>query len=147
METIYEVVRIKQEVREIEGVETVRSPQDVAKLAFDFIGEDDREVFLVMCLNTKNNVIAVHRAHIGSINASIVHPREIMKTAILNNAASLIFAHNHPSTTNCNPSPEDIEVTERLVEAGKIIGIEILDHLIVTPNENKYLSMKEKGYF
>ena len=146
METIYEVVRIKQEVREIEGVETVRSPQDVAKLAFDFIGEDDREVFLVMCLNTKNNVIAVHKAHIGSINASIVHPREIMKTAILNNAASLILSHNHPST-NPNPSPQDIEVTERLVEAGNIMGIEILDHLIVTPIENKYLSMKEKGYF
>ena len=146
METIYEVVRIKQEVREIEGVETVRSPQDVAKLAFDFIGEDDREVFLVMCLNTKNNVIAVHKAHIGSINASIVHPREIMKTAILNNAASLILSHNHPSA-NPNPSPQDIEVTERLVEAGNIMGIEILDHLIVTPIENKYLSMKGKGYF
>lgn len=98
METIYEVVRIKQVVRELEGVETVRSPQDVAKLAFDFIGDEDREVFLVMCLNTKNNVIAVHRAHIGSINASIVHPREIMKTAILNNAASIVVAHNHRAT-------------------------------------------------
>lgn len=146
METIYEVVRIKQVVRELEGVETVRSPQDVAKLAFDFIGDEDREVFLVMCLNTKNNVIAVHRAHIGSINASIVHPREIMKTAILNNAASIVVAHNHPSS-NPSPSTEDIDVTERLVEAGKIIGIDLLDHLIVTPIENKYVSLKEKGYF
>lgn len=145
MEKIFEVVRIKQVVKEFENLKTIRSPQDVARLAFDLIGEEDREVFLVMCLNTKNNVIAVHRAHIGSINASIVHPRDVYKSAILNNSASIIVAHNHPSS-NPLESPEDVEVTKRLLEAGSILGIELLDHLIVTPNEHKYVSLKEKGY-
>ncbi|MDK0514319.1 JAB domain-containing protein [Enterococcus faecalis] len=61
------------------------------------MGRDDREVFFVMCLNTRNNVVAVHRCHVGSLNASLVHPREVFKSAILNNAASVIVAHQHPS--------------------------------------------------
>jgi len=146
MEKVYEVVSIKQVVRELEGVHTVRSPEDAAELAHQLIGDEDREVFLVMCLNTKNNVVAVHKAHIGSLNASIVHPRDVYKSAILNNAASIIVSHNHPSS-NFSPSPEDIEVTERLQQAGKILGIDLLDHVIVTPNPNKFLSLKEKGYF
>lgn len=146
METIYEIVRIKQVVREVENVKVLRSPDDVSRLAYDLIGEEDREVFLVMCLNTKNEVIAVHRAHVGSINASIVHPREVLKSAILNNAASIIISHNHPSG-NPTPSSEDIDVTERLAKACEIVGIDLLDHLIVTPNEYKYVSFKEKGYF
>lgn len=98
MKTIYEIVRVKQIVAEnqIEN-DIVRSPEDAADIARYFIGDDDREVFFVMCLNTKNRVVAVHRAHVGSINASIVHPREVFKTAIMNNAASLIVAHQHPS--------------------------------------------------
>ena len=146
METIYEIVRIKQVVREVENVKSMRSPQDVSRFAYDLIGEEDREVFLVMCLNTKNEVIAVHRAHVGSINASIVHPREVLKSAILNNAASIIVSHNHPSG-NPSPSVEDLDVTERLAKACEIVGIDLLDHLIVTPNEYKYVSLKEKGYF
>jgi len=99
METIYEVIRIEQIIREAEeGVDYgIRSPEDGANIASRFIGRDDREVFFVMCLNTKNNVIAVHRCHIGSLNSSIVHPREVFKSAILNNAASVIFSHQHPS--------------------------------------------------
>ncbi|CAI9387541.1 hypothetical protein BACSP_02026 [Bacillus sp. T2.9-1] len=97
METILEVVRIEQVIREAEeGVDyIIRSPEDGAKIASSFIGRDDREVFFVMCLNTKNNVIAVHRCHVGSLNASLVHPREVFKSAILNNAASVIAAHQH----------------------------------------------------
>lgn len=146
MEKIYEVVTIKQVVREIESVKIVRSPEHVAELGFELIGEEDRENFLVMCLNTKGYVIAVHKAHIGDINSSIVNPREVFKTAILNNAASVIFCHNHPST-DTQPSPQDVEVTERLAKAGEILGIEVLDHLIVTPIPHKWLSLKEKGYF
>ena len=80
---------------------------------------------------------------IGSLNASIVHPREVFKEAFRRSAASIICLHNHPSG-DPSPSREDIEVTKRLVECGKIIGIEILDHLII--GEHKYVSLKEKGY-
>src|SRR5690625_6412061 len=147
METILEIVRIEQVVCEAEeGVDyIVRSPEDGAKIACRFIGRDDREVFFVMCLNTKNNVVAVHRCHIGSLNGSLVHPREVFKSAILNNAASVIVAHQHPSG-DITPSMEDINVTKRLAEAGKLLGIEVLDHLVVN-NEGKFTSLKERGHF
>ncbi|WP_408011328.1 JAB domain-containing protein [Pseudalkalibacillus sp. A8] len=146
METIYEIQRIRQVISEVEGRQThiIRSPEDGARVATGFIGEDDREVFFVMCLNTKNKVVAVHRCHVGSINASIVHPREVFKSAILNNSAAIILCHQHPSQ-DTNPSREDIEVTKRLVEAGRMIGVEVLDHLIVNTNA-AYTSLKEKGY-
>ncbi|MBT2728829.1 DNA repair protein RadC [Bacillus sp. ISL-75] len=136
---------LNQVIQEVEGGEhyIVRSPQDGAKIAAQFIGDDDREVFFVMCLNTKNRVVAVHRCHVGSLNASIVAPREVFKSAILNNCASIIVSHQHPSQ-NCQPSREDIEVTKRLVEAGKVLGIEVLDHLIVNA-EAEYYSLKTEG--
>ena len=145
MEKVYEIQRIKQVIQEVEGGEQyiVRSPEDGARIAAQFIGDDDREVFFVMCLNTKNRVVAVHRCHVGSLNASIVSPREVFKSAILNNCASIIVSHQHPSQ-NVQPSHEDIEVTRRLVEAGKILGIEVLDHLIVNADA-EYYSLKEKG--
>jgi DNA repair protein RadC len=146
MEKVYEIQRIKQVIQEVEGGEQyiVRSPEDGAKVAANFIGDEDREVFFVMCLNTKNRVVAVHRCHVGGLNASIVMPREVFKSAILNNSASIIVSHQHPSQ-DVTPSREDINVTERLVEAGKILGIEVLDHLVVNANAD-YFSMKEKGY-
>ena len=147
METILEIVRIEQIICEAEeGVNyMIKGPQDGADIASCFIGRDDREVFFVMCLNTKNHVVAVHRCHIGSLNASIVHPREVFKSAILNNAASVIVAHQHPSG-DITPSLEDINVTKRLAEAGKLLGIEVLDHLVVN-NEGKFTSLKEIGHF
>jgi len=144
LEVVYEVLKIKQIVAETEIPRvTIKSPNDAVKIIQDEIGNEDREIFLVLCLNTKNQVNAMHRCHVGSINSSIVHPREVMKSAILNNAASIIVAHNHPSY-DTTPSREDIEVTKRLVEAGKIMGIELLDHVIVSPTS--YTSLKEKGY-
>ena len=100
LESIFEVVRIKQEIREAKeafAAYKITSPMDAEKLAASYIADDDREVFLVMLLNTKNEVIGLHRAHVGSLNASVVHPREVMKSAILNNAASIIVSHQHPS--------------------------------------------------
>ncbi len=148
MEELFEVVRIRQEKRELPKeyrglVGQIKSPTDVISLASGIIGNADREHMLVICLNVKNEVTAIHIAHIGSINACIVHPREIFKSAILNNAASIIIAHNHPSY-DLRPSPEDIEVTERIKNAGLIIGIELIDHIIV--NDNEGLSLKQKGY-
>ncbi|MDT2767785.1 JAB domain-containing protein [Globicatella sulfidifaciens] len=99
METNLETVRIEQIIREAEkSVDyVIRGPEDGAKVATRLIGRDDREVLFVMCLNTKNNVIAVHRCHVGSLNTSLVHPREVFKSAILNNATSVIVADQHPS--------------------------------------------------
>lgn len=148
LEKIYEVLRIKQVIQEnSEGLEikTVRSPSDAAEIAHSFIGDEDREVLFLMCLNTKNQITVVHRCHVGSLNSSIVHPRELFKTAILNNAASIIMAHNHPGF-NPQPSPEDVEVTKRISQAGELLGVGLLDSLIVTNDSSKYLSMKEKGY-
>jgi DNA repair protein RadC len=122
---------------------SIRSPEDGYKLMKHFLGDLDREAFIVISLDTKNQPVSINICHIGSLNASIVHPREVMKTAILSNAASIMVGHNHTSG-NCTPSPEDIEVTKRLVEAGKIIGIELLDHIIV--GDDNYGSLKEKDY-
>lgn len=147
LKPIFEVVRIKQIIREVEEPFTsfvIRSPEDAKELAQAQIADEDREVFLVMMLNTKNHVIGLHRAHVGSLNASIVHPRDVMKAAILNNAASIIVSHQHPSG-DPTASREDLEVTKRLAEAGKILGIEVLDHVIVS-HTGKYVSLKEKGY-
>lgn len=108
------------------------------------LGSKTKEHFGIITLSTKNQVLGIHVIHIGSLNASIVHPREIFQAAILNNAASIIAFHNHPSGIT-DPSPEDIEATTRLYEAGKIIGIELLDHLII--GHHKMISLKDKGYF
>lgn len=121
----------------------VTSPEDAYNLLKEFLVDSDRERFVVVCLDTKNQPTAINICHVGSLNASIVHPREVMKSAILSNAASVIVGHNHPSQ-DPTPSREDCEVTKRLVEAGKIIGIDVLDHLIVC--EDKFVSLKEKGY-
>lgn len=121
----------------------IRSPHDAYELMQEFLGDVDREHFIVMCLDTKNQPTCIQVVHIGSLNASIVHPREVMKSALLSNAASILVGHNHPSNVS-TPSPEDIEVTERLKEAGKILGIDLIDHLILCTDN--FTSLKEKGY-
>lgn len=149
MEKIVEVIRIKQEVLEVQEKYEflkdiqIKSPSTLIDAIRKLIGDEDREVLLVLALNMKNKIIAVHRCHVGSINASIVHPREVFKSAILNNAASIVMAHNHPSF-DPTPSKEDYDVTKRIVEAGHILGIELLDHIIVG-NESG-ISLREKGY-
>lgn len=122
---------------------SVRSPEDGYNLLKMFLDDKDREHFIVASLDTKNQPVSISVCHIGSLNASIVHPREVMKSAILSNAASIIVGHNHPSGKP-EPSKEDIDVTKRLVEAGKIIGIDVIDHIIV--GDESYISLKEKGY-
>lgn len=121
----------------------IHSPADAASLLMGEMNYLDREHFKVINLNTKNQVLAIDHVSIGSLNASLVHPREVFKQAIKRSAAWLILVHNHPSG-NTQPSSEDEALTRRLCEAGKLLGIEILDHLIL--GQNNYLSMKEKGY-
>lgn len=122
---------------------SIRSSEDAYNLFKQFLGELDREYFVLMCLNVKNEPNAINVCHIGSLNSSIVHPREIMKSAVLSNAASILVLHNHPSGRP-EPSQEDIDVTKRLVEAGNIMGIELLDHLVV--GDDSFISLKDKGY-
>lgn len=99
MEKIYEVIRIRQEAVETNyPAFTIRSPENAVELARELIGDEDREVFLVICLSTANKVTAVHRCHVGALDRSIVSPREVFKAAILNNSASIIVAHNHRAT-------------------------------------------------
>lgn len=148
LETVVEITRIKQEIKEVEESylnflpKRIRSSSDAINFVKALIGDEDREIFLVLCLNIKNEIAAVHRCHTGSLNSSIVHPREVFKAAILNNSGTIIVAHNHPSG-DCQYSPEDIMVSKRLMEAGEIIGIEVLDSLIVSHKDG--VSLREKG--
>lgn len=100
-------------------------------------------MLIVCCLNTKNEPTSISTVSVGSLNSSIVHPREVFKTAVMSNAASIIIAHNHPSG-DITPSKEDKDITLRLKEAGDIIGIKLLDHIII--GDRNYLSLKEKGH-
>jgi DNA repair protein RadC len=121
----------------------IRSPEDGANYVMNDMRFLSQEHFVCLYLNTKNQVLHKQTIFIGSLNASIVHPREVFREALKRSAASIICLHNHPSG-DPSPSREDIEVTKRLVECGKMIGIDVLDHLII--GENKFVSLKEKGY-
>lgn len=120
----------------------IRSSQDAYELIFDFLGDVDREHFILLCLDVKNQQTCIQTVHIGSLNSSIVHPREILKSAILSNSASIIVAYNHPSEIT-KPSTEDIEVTKRLEKAGHILGISLLDNLVIS--STGYSSLRESG--
>lgn len=126
------------------GIEpTITSPADVLP-ELRGIKDTKREHFVAIFLNARNQVICTETISIGSLNASLVHPREVFSPAVGKSAAALILAHNHPSG-DCTPSREDIELTRRMVQASEIMGIEILDHLIVS--SERFLSMKEANVF
>ncbi|MCK8060667.1 MULTISPECIES: DNA repair protein RadC [unclassified Fusibacter] len=115
------------------------SPEDVFNYVHKELKFEDREHFLVIGLNTKNNIIGRHVVSVGTLNQTLVHPREVFNWAIKKSAASVVLAHNHPSG-HVEPSREDVLLTERMVEAGKIVGIKVVDHIIVGNNE--YYSLK-----
>ncbi|HYE11715.1 MAG TPA: DNA repair protein RadC [Patescibacteria group bacterium] len=122
----------------------VKSPQDVANLLMEDMRYLKKEHMKLVLLNIKCNLISVEEISIGSLNASIVHPREVFNPAIKKSSASIIMVHNHPSG-DPTPSSEDIAITARISEAGRLIGIELVDHVII--GDGKYTSMKEKGLF
>jgi len=121
---------------------TIRSPHDAAALLTEEMRYLAKEHFVCLFLNTKNHVIAQETLSIGSLNASIVHPREVFRAAILRGSASIVCAHNHPSG-DPTPSPQDVELSRRLVEAGELVGIEVLDHIII--GDKGFISLKEQG--
>jgi len=108
----------------------IRGPDDVVGLVGKRLRKVQRELFLVILLNARHEAIAVETISVGSLNASIVHPREVFKPAVLASAASIVLVHNHPSG-DPEPSEEDLSITRRLVEAGELLGIGVLDHVIV----------------
>ena len=123
---------------------TVKSPEDAIKAAKSQLKGKKKEHFVVLCLDTRNHLINTHKISIGSLDCSIAHPREVFKEAISSCAASVIFMHNHPSG-DPTPSEDDIKLTKRLVEAGEIIGIDVLDHIIICDRD--HLSMKARNLF
>lgn len=122
----------------------IRSPEDAAKIITNYLKGVDREHFVGLYLNSANELISIHTISIGTLNASLVHPREVFKLALIVGAASVIVAHNHPSG-NLEPSQEDIAITKQLVDAGKILGVPVHDHIIVTTG-NHYLSLAERRF-
>lgn len=120
----------------------VNSPQDIAHLVMEEMRYLDREHFRIVSLTTKNHVLGISEISVGSLNSSLVHPRECFKEAIRRNSNAIILLHNHPSG-DPTPSKEDIAVTQRLAEGGGILGIEVLDHVII--GDNRYISFKERG--
>ncbi len=124
--------------------EKVKCPEDAIKTVRNKLKGKKKEHFLVLSLDTRNHLLDTQTVSVGSLDSSIVHPREVFKEAISSCAASVIFIHNHPSG-DPEPSEDDIKLTKRLIEAGEILGIEVLDHIIVCDSE--YLSMKAKNLF
>lgn len=122
----------------------IKSPEDVAQVGKEFmrIHEEPEEYMYMICMNTKNKIIGVFEISHGTANSSIVRPREVFQKALLANAVSIILLHNHPSG-DPKPSREDIDVTKRLTEAGRVLGVDVLDHIIIG---DTYVSLKEKGY-
>lgn len=121
---------------------SINRPDQLADILMAEMRYLDREHFRAVVLNTKNEILKILDISIGSLNSSIVHPRELYKTVLKHNGAALIVAHNHPSG-DPEPSSEDIRLTKRLNEAGRILGIELLDHLIL--GDGRFVSLKERG--
>jgi DNA repair protein RadC len=125
-------------------LDRVETPADAHDVFRRFLGmESDRELCALLCLDAKNRPTAVQTVSIGTLDSTWIHPREIYKTALLANAASIICAHSHPSG-DPEPSPEDTAITRRLMLAGAVLGIPLLDHLVLGAG-NAYVSMREKG--
>lgn len=120
----------------------INEPSTIANLFMDEMRYLQKEHFRVVLLDTKNQIIATEEISVGTLNASIVHPRDVFRAAIKRNANSIILIHNHPSG-DPTPSREDINISHRLLEAGNLIGIKVLDHIII--GDNKYVSFKEKN--
>ena len=140
----FELSRRLEGYPQAEDKPIVKTPEDVASLVRGRLKGKKKEHFLALLLDTRNRLIKVAEISIGSLDASIVHPREVFKEAISASAASVIFAHNHPSG-DPTASEDDIRLTKRLVKAGEIVGIDVLDHIII--GDKNYLSLKREGLF
>ena len=138
----FEIARRLESFKD-EDKQKINSPEDVYRRIYPKMREQKKELFIELCLDTKNQIIKEETISVGSLNANIVHPREVFKLALAESAAHIIVAHNHPSG-DPTPSREDIEITKKLVETGNIMGITLLDHVII--GDGRHFSMKEAGH-
>lgn len=142
IKAVYETLTVKEEITNyLKAGTRFTAPSQVFD-TFSFLMKETKEMFITLHLDGKNRIIVMDLVSIGSLNQSIVHPREVFKTACLSNAAALILIHQHP-TGDPSPSSEDIAITRRLKEAGEIMGIKVLDHIII--GQDEYLSFVERG--
>lgn len=141
----YRIVKEKSEVY-FDGRKSLTNPDLIHEILEDYYNQNfdmDKEHFSVMMLDTKNKIIGVSLVSIGTLNQALVHPREVFRPAVMAAANSVILCHNHPSGS-VKPSEEDISITSRLIEAGRYIGINVLDHIIL--GDTNYLSFKKERY-
>lgn len=120
-----------------------KQPSDVAKIFIPMFGHEKKETFAIALMDTAGKYMCTEKISIGTLNASLVHAREIFRPAIKHSAASIVLVHNHPSG-QLTPSAEDLKITKQIVEAGKVVDINVHDHVIVT--QDSYISLKEEGY-
>lgn len=136
---VYETLTIKEEnSRYLKPFTRYSSPEQVFE-TFNFLRNETKEYFFAIHLDGKNRICCVDEVSVGSLNQSVVHPREVFKTALLSSAAAIILMHNHPSGDPA-PSREDIEITKRLKEAGELIGVKVLDHIIIGDSFHSFAS-------
>ena len=133
----------RRQVRTTSESRLIKTPDQAVSVFASIIGEEAVEVFGMLCLNTKHRLIAYHQISRGAIDQTVASPREVLQIALLSHAAAIIVGHNHPSG-DPNPSADDRQLTRRLIDAGALMGVELLDHIIVG-HDDRYFSFKEKG--
>ncbi|OGS23242.1 MAG: hypothetical protein A2252_09155 [Elusimicrobia bacterium RIFOXYA2_FULL_39_19] len=131
-------------VRDKKPGPVITKPIEAIAVIKAMLGKMDREYFMSIHLSARNSVTGIEVVSVGILNASMVHPREVFKAAILNSSASIILVHNHPSF-DLTPSDDDLKLTKRLIECGKLLGIEVLDHIITGNAGDEHFSMQSKG--
>lgn len=141
-----DIVVIKKSELHFSDASTASSPCDVFTLAQEIFRKElidkTKEHFVELVLDTKHRILAYHVVSIGILNSTLIHPREVFRLAIMEGGSSIIVCHNHPSF-DVEPSPQDVEITNRLKESGELLGINLLDHIIIG---DTYFSFKERGY-
>ena len=144
--SVYRVSLVKDESVSFGNVRLANS-QEAQALIQNLIltkGQPDREHFVVVLLNAKNEMIGLNIVSVGGLSSAPVHPREVLKPAILANAAAMILAHNHPSN-DLEPSPDDIAITRKIIRAAEILGIKVHEHLIISMEDDRYNSFADQG--
>ena len=141
----YKIMMVRDNKDTVSNTKSIKNPGDANAVMQSYLSGADREHFAVILLNRKNGIIGINTVSIGDLSSSIVHPREVFNPAIVAGANAIILAHNHPSGDPA-PSDADIDVTIRLADAGEILGVQVLDHIVIGDN-NRFVSLKEKGCF
>jgi len=145
LKAVFELARrLNEENADRKSRPAIKNPEDAVRVVAAVLQGKKREHFMVISLDTRNHFIDTHVISIGSLDSSIVHPREVFNPVIKDHAASVILIHNHPSG-NPDPSEEDIKLTRQLVESGRTLGIDVLDHIVVC--DTTHYSMKDKNLF